>query len=264
MATDDNSKLGYCYSAALHIFVAAAMFAYALIDILFPKETTENKIVFEMVEPSDAPPAPPPPPETAPEIKTEKIEDIKPLEIPEPESDPEPEPEQPKQEPEPKPTPAPESIKKIEKPKPKKISFDDFRKKNPKKKSQRKPRTVSRPVKIDRISARTSNIDNISTISTSSASSSSQAMQDALSAYTREIYMLAKRNWKIPTISEDSISARISFKVSRLGIISAIKIVESSGDKDFDRSVIEVFKTITVPPPPDNQPHTVIIRFNAH
>ena len=159
MATDDNSKLGYCYSAALHIFVAAAMFAYALIDILFPKEATENKIVFEMVEPSDAPPAPPPPPETAPEIKTEKIEDIKPLEIPEPESDPEPEPEQPKQEPEPEPTPAPESIKKIEKPKPKKISFDDFRKKNPKKKSQRKPRTVSRPVKIDRISARTSNID---------------------------------------------------------------------------------------------------------
>ena len=75
MATDDNSKLGYCYSVALHIFVATAMFAYALIDILFPKEITENKIVFEMVEPSDAPPAPPAPPETAPELKVEKIKD---------------------------------------------------------------------------------------------------------------------------------------------------------------------------------------------
>ena len=58
----NNVKLGYCYSVALHVLVAIAMFAYALIDLLFPKEVIENKLVFEMVEPTQTKEVLPPPP----------------------------------------------------------------------------------------------------------------------------------------------------------------------------------------------------------
>ncbi len=269
MALGDNTKLGYYYSGALHIFIAVAMFAYALIEMLFPKEVQENKIVFDMVEPSQTPPSPPAPepePIKTPDLTPTEMPKIAPIDIPEPEPEPEPESEpEPTPTPTPEPTPSPEPApkKEIKKPQPKKISFENFRKKNPKKATTRKPRSVSKPVKIGQITARTSNLDNISTISSSSRASSSAAMQDALSAYTREIYLQAKRNWKIPTISEDTLSAKISFKVSRLGTISAVRIVVSSGDKAFDASVVEVFKNITIPPPPDNDAHDVTIVFKA-
>ena len=113
MATD-NTKLGYCYSVALHLVIAFGLCAYAFINALFPKEEKENKIVFDMVEPSpeqiaDLPP-PPAPDASAPEIKTEKIEKIDPVEIPEPtppEPEPEPQPEPTQPEPAPAPTPVP-------------------------------------------------------------------------------------------------------------------------------------------------------------
>ncbi|MBO5254381.1 MAG: hypothetical protein J6B07_00990, partial [Opitutales bacterium] len=79
----DNRKYGYTFSVALHILIALAMFAWALLDVLFPKESTENKIVFDMVEPSSNPPEPPPPPPSTPDepLVTDKIEEIEPLDI---------------------------------------------------------------------------------------------------------------------------------------------------------------------------------------
>ena len=262
----ENSKIGYAYSVVLHLFVAASMFAYALVEMLFPKESQENKITFEMVEPSANPPEPPSPPasDKTPDLQPEKVEEIKPIDIPEPQppepTPPEPEPQPTPPPPEPKPEPKP-----AEKPKPqKKISIDDFKKKNPKRATNSEPKTQPRrPIKIGQISASTSNIDNIAQITPSRAASSSQAMQDALSEYTRAIYIIAKRNWKVPTISSDAISAKVMFRVSKTGIISGVKIVESSGDADFDSSIIQVLNAITIPPPPDNEPHTIYIVFKA-
>ena len=251
----NNVKLGYCYSVALHVLVAIAMFAYALIDLLFPKEVIENKLVFEMVEPTQTKEVlPPPPPQQQEEIKAEKIEKIEPIDVPEPEPEPEPEP---KVEPTPKPTETP-TPKKIEKPK--KVSIEQFRQKNPKKKTTQK-KTKARQVKIDTIKSTHSSIDSISDISPRT-SSNSAAMQDALSAYTAEIKFKTQRNWKIPENSA-GLSARVAFRVSKTGIISGIRIVESSGDKDFDATIVEALRSITVSAPPDNSSHNVSIRFDA-
>lgn len=260
--SQDNTKLGYAYSVVLHLFVAAAVFAYAMVDMLFPKDTQENKVVFDMVEPSTNPPEPPAPntaPDT-PDLKVEKPDEIKPIDIPEPQP---PEEQPPEPAPTPTPTPAP---KKIEQPQPpKKISIDDFKKKNPKRATNKETpsQPVRRPVKIGQISANTSNLDTMAITPSRNAPSSSQAMLDALSEYTRTIYIIAKRNWKVPTINTDSISAKVAFRVSKTGIISGVKIVESSGDADFDNSIIQVLKSITIPPPPDNESHTIYIRFKA-
>ena len=67
-------------------------------------------------------------------------------------------------------------------------------------------------MKITSLKPQTSNLDNIATITPSRADVNAskeamKAMADALSAYQRQIYILAKRNWKIPTISVDGLEA---------------------------------------------------------
>ena len=124
-------------------------------------------------------------------------------------------------------------------------------------------------MKITSLKPQTSNLDNIATITPSRADVNAskeamKAMADALSAYQRQIYILAKRNWKIPTISVDGLEAKVSFTVSASGKISGVKIIESSGDEAFDKSVTAVFNSITIPPPPDNEAHAVTILFRAN
>ncbi len=266
----DNTKLGYCYSAALHVIVAVAMFAYALVNTLFPKEkNVENKVVFEMVdpEPQSAVSSPQQPEPAEPELNVEKIEEIDPLEIPEPvppQPEPEPQPTPPDPEPSPKPAPKPEPKKVERKPAQKTVLFDEWKKKN-KKTSQKKPtkRPQQKPVKIGKITSQTSNLDSLSQNPRPSAGPNAGAVVDMLAAYSQEILMLAKRNWKVPTISSDSLYAKVAFSVSRLGAISNVRIIESSGDDDFDKSVIQVLRAITIPAPPDNKPHTISITFTA-
>ena len=268
----DNTKLGYCYSAALHVIVAVAMFAYALIDTLFPKEKhEENKVVFEMVSPEmqSAVSAPQQPEPAEPELNAEKIEELDPLEIPEPtppQPEPQPAPPDPAPSPKPAPNPAPKpEPKKVEKkPAQKTVSFEEWKRAN-KKTSQKKPtkRVQQKPVKIGKITSQTSNLDSLSQNPRPSAGPNAGAVVDMLAAYSQEILMLAKRNWKVPTISSDSLYAKVAFNVSRLGAISNVRIVESSGDDDFDKSVIQVLRAITIPAPPDNKPHAISITFTA-
>ncbi len=254
----DNIKIGYCYSVALHVLVAVAMFAYAMVDLLFPKEMKENALVFDMVEPNTTLQEIPTPPPTKQqeEIKVEKIERVEPIEIPDPEPEPEPEPEVKQPEPEPTDTPAP---KKIEQ-KPKKISFAEFRKKNPKKTSKRK-QTKQRQIKIGQIKSNHSNLDTISDI-TPRVSANSAAMQDALAAYVAEIKIKVKRSWKIPP-NCTGLSTEVAFKISKTGIISGIRIVRSSGDKTLDATIVEALQSITISPPPNNASQSVSITFNA-
>ena len=268
---NNNVKLGYAYSLALHILIAIAMFAWALIDVLFPKEAVENKLVFEMIEPSENPPAPPSPPTApdTPKIEVEKVEKIDPIDIPEPEpTPPEPEPTPP----EPTPTP-PKDDTPVVKPKPKptppkKVDFSEWKKKNKDRATNRSNTTPPKrkAVQIGPITSNHSSINSISDIkSPASSSMSNSAMRDAFAEYTNAIYIIAKRNWKRPMVSSDisTLSAKVTFRVSKNGIISNVRIIESSGDKDFDNSVIQVFKIITIPPPPDNASHNVNITFRG-
>ncbi|MBO5255812.1 MAG: TonB family protein, partial [Opitutales bacterium] len=178
------------------------------------------------------------------------IEEIKQPEVPKPEPNEPvvklPSPDKPK----PKPNP------------PKKVSFKDFKPKtsatNRKTSTNKQPR---RNIKIDTIRSSHSSIDSIVTSTTATPSSS--YMKDALSDYYKHIYIKAKSNWKIPTINVDALSVKVSFHISKTGIISSVRIMKSSGDKDFDESVIQVFRSITIDPPPDNKAQTINIIFNA-
>lgn len=263
----DNTKFGYYCSLALHTTVVIAAILWVVVKSIFPEEQKHIE-PFEMVEPAPEQPQQemPQTQEAQPEVQQQPdLKPIEPIELPpEPEPTPpekvEPEPTPPEPKPEPEPTPTP---KKIEKPKPpKKVSYKDFAKRNPKvanRKQTTQPRTATVP-KIGKISASTSNISNIANISTKSGSS--VAMRNILGAYVSEIRRRAKANWAIPATAQNvDLATKIQFRVSKTGSVSGLRVIVSSGNPEFDSSVLAAMRSISLPPPPDNEPHTVDITF---
>lgn len=264
MKEESHTKLGAYCSIALHATVALAAIVSIFAKAVFKSdEPPPPPVVFDMVEPASEPaPAPAAPTPAPTEIEQPKIEKIEKLQLPEPEPEPEPDPiPEPKPAPEPKPVPKPNPTPK---PKPqKKVSYEEFLKKNPDKRNAKpsKPRTTTRKVTVGKVSANFSNIDSLAKISASATTGA--AMKNELAAYTQYINLTAKRNWVSPQDVYEPLEAEISFKVSKNGVISDVRILKSSGNAAFDNSVVATFRAISLMPPPDRQPHTVTLTFRA-
>lgn len=255
MAESNNVKLGAYCSIALHAAVAlAAIVAVFVKTVLKTDEQPQPPVVFEIVEPSPQPAPAPKPQET--QITQPKIEEIEELDIPEPQPEPEPAPE-PEPEPAPKPNPTPKPKQQ------KRISYKDFLKKNPEKRNSKhqRQRTTPRKVNVGSVKASFSNINQIANISASATTGA--AMKNELAAYAQYIHSMAKRNWVPPQDLYEELETEISFVVSKSGVISAFRIIRSSGNSAFDNSVATTFKSISLMPPPDKQQHTVTLTFSS-
>lgn len=259
MAESNNAKLGAYCSIALHAAVAlAAVVAVFVKTVLKTDEQPQQPVVFDMVEPSPQPEPEPAPAPQETQITQPKIEEIEKLEIPEPQPEPEPAPE-----PEPEPAPAPKPNP-TPKPKPQeKVSYEDFLKKNPEKRNPKpqRQRTTPRKVKVGSVKANFSNINRIANISASATTGA--AMKNELAAYAQYIHSMAKRNWVPPQDLYEELETEISFVVSKSGVISAFRIIRSSGNSAFDNSVATTFKSISLMPPPDKQQHTITLTFSS-
>lgn len=267
MAESNNVKLGAYCSIALHAAVAlAAIVAVFVKTVLKTDEQPQPPVVFDMVEPSPQP-APEPAPAPAPQetqITQPKIEEIEKLDIPEPQPEPEPAPEpEPEPAPEPEPEPAPKPNPTPKPKQQKRISYKDFLKKNPEKRNSnpQRQRTTPRKVKVGSVKASFSNINQIANISASATTGA--AMKNELAAYAQYIHSMAKRNWVPPQDLYEELETEISFVVSKSGVISAFRIIRSSGNSAFDNSVATTFKSISLMPPPDKQQHTITLTFSS-
>ena len=257
MKESDNTKVGAFCSFALHATVALAAFVTVFAkSIIAPEDPPIPPTVFDMVDPAQ-PPAPAPTQQGEKiELEQPTIEKLDDFDPPEPQPKPEPTPE-----PTPKPTP-----KKTEPPK--KISAEDFFKKHPDKRTSKtstktRPRT-SAPVKLGTITTGFSKGVAVGGIGTISASATIGAgMKNELGAYTQYIRALAERNWTPPEGLVEKLETKVEFSVSKNGAISNVRIIQSSGNKAFDDSVLAIFRRITLMPPPDKAPHTVTIPFRA-
>ena len=254
MAESNNAKLGAYCSIALHAAVAlAAVVAVFVKTVLKTDEQPQQPVVFDIVEPSPQPEPEPAPAPQETQITQPKIEEIEKLKIP---AEPEPAPA-PKPTPAPKPNPTP-------KPKPqKKVSYEDFLKKNPEKRNAKlqRQRTTPRKVKVGSVKANFSNINRIANISASATTGA--AMKNELAAYAQYIHSMAKRNWVPPQDLYEELETEISFAVSKNGVISSFRIIRSSGNSAFDNSVATTFKSISLMPPPDKQQHTITLTFSS-
>lgn len=255
MAESNNVKLGAYCSIALHAAVAlAAIVAVFVKTVLKTDEQPQPPVVFDMVEPSPQPePAPAPAPQET-QITQPKIEEIEELDIPEPAPEPEPAPA-PEPAPKPNPTPKPKQQERI--------SYKDFLKKNPEKRNSKhqRQRTTQRKVKVGSVKSSFSNINQIANISASATTGA--AMKNELAAYAQYIHSMAKRNWVPPQDLYEELETEISFVVSKSGVISAFRIIRSSGNSAFDNSVATTFKSISLMPPPDKQQHTITLTFSS-
>lgn len=86
---------------------------------------------------------------------------------------------------------------------------------------------------------------------------------DLLAAYLALLESHVKDNHVQPDGLSDALTCKVSFFLSKDGTISSVRIVRSSGNAEFDQSVIEAFnKTTSIGPRPDNRGETLLVDFN--
>lgn len=267
--SEDNTRLGFYFSLALHLVLAVALFVSIFVNLVFPKKD-ETPIVFDMVQPDMAQdePAPPSADPELPDFSEPDIREIAPIELPPepeplpPEPEPQPDPTPPKPDPAPTPKPTPKPKPKPTPPPRQQVSYEEFLKKNPqraKPQNRTQPRQ-SKPVNVGKIKANVSNLSNIANIT--GGATKSAVMKNLLGNYVAEIHAKARRNWVQPDSSAGmEFAARVEFKVSKEGVISGVRIIESSGDAEFDKSVVNALSNLSLSPPPDKEAHTVTIKF---
>ncbi len=266
---DVQDRKAYGKSIFLHISAAGMLFLFSYIGTLIYESRSEEKLVFELMEPTPEQKEQMPALPTLPELKVETFKDLKPIEIPEPEELDLSEPDEPEPEPEPAPAPKPAPKKVVEKPapKPKKISYADFRKDNPSKKTQTsRPRKRRPPTKIEsiKVGGALADIKYTSSSAQAASASASAAMQNAMQAYARYINNMAKSKWRLPqNCAGMDLSAKIEFKVTQAGGVTNIVVVRSSGNREFDRSVVDVFSSLVLNAPPSGDSVVITLMFDS-
>lgn len=88
---------------------------------------------------------------------------------------------------------------------------------------------------------------------------------DALDTYFSLLIQELKRAHEPPTGVSDDLQAQVTFDITASGAIMNPRIKKSSGNKEFDRSVIEAFLRVrSVGPMPTRRPDTVTVTFKMN
>ena len=67
-----------------------------------------------------------------------------------------------------------------------------------------------------------------------------------------------------PVGVSEKLSVRVEFMLAVDGSISQVHVVRSSGNKDFDQSVLDAFKRVrSVGPRPDGRSESITLEFNT-
>jgi colicin import membrane protein len=90
----------------------------------------------------------------------------------------------------------------------------------------------------------------------------SREEMDLLDSYFAMLMARAKEAIVPPPGVSDRLAARVQFYDSASGAISSVRIVHSSGNSDFDDSVLEAFRHIQMPPRPDHKGETDTLTFS--
>ena len=94
----------------------------------------------------------------------------------------------------------------------------------------------------------------------------SQALDtSALQNYGQYVFRLINAQWNKPSAnSEKNLLAKVQLVVLSNGRIQSVEIVESSGNANFDQSILNVFKAIAqFKPTPNGQNETFVMNFKS-
>lgn len=269
-----TDKKAFFYATGLHVLVLAIAVYFAFFQTV---RTEEMPHVFELVNdsaepvPMPAPPAPSTPPvEEEILLKAPEVPMVKPLPavkvptIPDaPPPPPAPAPTKPTPTPTAPPVPAPKPTPPPP-PAPVKVSADEFFKQHGRPQPrQTAPAPAPTPVKAPVIQANTQQLRQISEVRSQSAAAPSARELAALESYLAALRQRVNAAWDRPNefVNHD-IQAVVEFNVSRTGQVSGARIIKSSGNAHFDRSVLQSFARITqAGKPPENRDYTFRMTF---
>jgi TonB family protein len=80
---------------------------------------------------------------------------------------------------------------------------------------------------------------------------------DALALYFQRVRALIDANFTEPKGMMEELSTMVQFTIQANGVVTDVRIVDSSGDDTFDRAALEAVKALgTLDPPPGNQSYT--------
>jgi len=258
-----KTKQGFVLSMLLHVGVVVGAFLFTLLK---PLEKPKMDI-FELVAPPPSSPAlpstepaldfsapeepAPPPPKVQPPPPKPKPPDP----VPKPVDKPKPIPEPPKV-----PPPPPKPVE----PPPKPMTMEEFRKLNPQK-PKTPPKTPPKPVTVPRIDTRfTPNLKD-TVVNTDSLAGLSQIQQSALQSYIARLRAALELCWAKPSGVSQTISTEIEFHVVPAGTLTRIRITRSSGNSQFDGSVLDAFEALgTGGQTPEGKPLNLRLTFRMN
>ncbi len=84
--------------------------------------------------------------------------------------------------------------------------------------------------------------------------------------YASIVMQEVKKNWRYPVFGQGTdLAARVQISLEASGRITDIKLLDSSGNVDFDDSVLTALRdTEVLPEPPGSSIRTIIVNFNLH
>lgn len=273
-----TSSSSFLLSLTLHGFVVAALILTTWFSAMRQREMP---VIFELVA------GPPTNPEaleapalgnTTSPIKLEvpKVELVPTMPEPEPVVETHPEPAPPK----PSEVAPPEKAKPKAPPKPKadtslakevkkaqRMSYQDYLKKHPTPKAPPTKLTAKSSGKAPRIDAQgiAQGVRGGSTANTKGGGGGkalTREQQDAFDTYISMLIQELKNSHEPPPGVNDRLEARVTFDITASGAILNPRITKSSGDKEFDRSVIDAFLRMrSIGPTPNRRSDTWTVTF---
>ncbi len=202
------------------------------VDFGEPMPAPQIQEVEDMPEPEPAP-APTPKPEPAP--------------IPEPKPVPKPEPK-PVPKPEPKPAPKPEP-----KPEPKKSDWTPVKAGDIDTSKSKRINPKPAPPTISKSDIQKQLSDIVQKPSTKAGN------PDEIAAYIARVGRYFDRYWKQPASASSAMSAVVRVYMLKSGQITQRRLIQASGDSDFDQSAMDAVNAVgTIPEPPADFPYEYV------
>jgi colicin import membrane protein len=146
-----------------------------------------------------------------------------------------------------------------------KTSYQDFLKKNPIKK-QSAASQVRSSAKVPRINTKgvVGGVAGGSTTAKGGQGGKAMTREEAdqLDVYASFLKQELKRAHEPPPGVSDKLVARVAFDVTASGAILNARIVKSSGNREFDESVLDAFRRMrSIGPTPDRRSHDWVMNF---
>lgn len=267
-----NTPSAFFLSATLHGVLVAIILLFTYV---WREQVKETPKIFELVagEGSNFAATEAPAPSTEDLIKlqipTVRIPTPKPAPVePEPqpvvrEIPPEPSPVKPVErivETKPKPTP-----KKVEPPKvepPKKMSLAEFRKQNATVKNASTTAPAPRSIKVKTINVKGITGGSVKVSEGAGGKALTREESNLLDAYIALLLQRLRAAHIKPAGLSDLLSAKVRFNIAANGTLSGVRIITSSGSREFDQSVIEAFaKVRSIGPTPTGKSDVWEVNF---